>query len=73
MSQTKQLTAWEHIKVAHDHLLMAYAMIDVTQFYAETLNRALRASAITMGQLPVELSKKGKKVQHAKHDKHHSR
>ena len=63
----KKLTAWEHIKAAHDHLLIAYSMIDVTQFYADTVNRALRASALSMGQIKVELSsnttnKQGRKV-----------
>lgn len=54
----KKMTAWEHIKVAHDHLLVAYSQIDVTQFYADTLNRALRNAALSMGQMPTTLSKR---------------
>jgi len=59
-TKTKKLTAWEHIKVAHDHLLTAYSMIDVTQFYADTLNRALRNAALVMGQMPIQLSKRNR-------------
>jgi hypothetical protein len=54
----QKLTAWEHVKSAHSHLLLAYSMIDFTQFYADTLNRALRNAALAMGQMPVALSKK---------------
>ena len=53
-----QVTAFEHVRTAHSHLLLAYSMIDATQFYADTLNRALRNAALTMGQMPVALSKK---------------
>lgn len=51
-------TAWEHVKAAHEHLLFAYSMSDATQFYADTMNRALRNAALTMGQMPVQLSKR---------------
>lgn len=56
------LTAWEHVNEAHRHLLKAYSMIDATQFYADTLNRALRNAALTMGQMPVSVSKKRKTI-----------
>lgn len=62
----RRMTAWEHVKSAHDHLLIAYSMINPTHFYADTLNRALRASALTMGQMPVPVVLTKKKVQKGK-------
>jgi len=56
-----KLTAWEHVKVAHDNLLIAYSMIDPTNGYAETITRALRSSALAMGQMPVTFSNVNKK------------
>ena len=64
-----QLTAWEHVKAAHDHLLVAYSMINPTAFFADTLNRALRNAALTMGQMPVPVVLTKKKVQKRKKEK----
>ena len=55
----KKKTAIDHLRDAHNSLLMAYATINPIGCHADSICRAMRNCALAMGQLPID---KGKKV-----------
>ena len=47
-----RMTAFQHVRAAHEHLLLAYSMTDAREYYTDTINRGMRACATAMGQMP---------------------
>lgn len=48
----KKMSPWDHVHVAHTHLLFCYASIDPSQYYADAITRGMRACALALGQIP---------------------
>ena len=57
-----KMTAFNHVREAHTHLLLAYSMVDAREYYTDTINRGMRACATAMGQMPCPAQKKGRFV-----------